>query len=546
MPQEKKIIFDTVNSKFIIESNTNYSGVTNVSYANVTGGVKVELDTGGGFVTLYDNTSLTVTNYEVEISAFGSNASIQSIQVPIPLTNGKVTIGSYKITTTESVPITPSGATILTVVTSFDYTTQVAVNICLNHTINCVAPLVSVVDNGTYTFNGTEPTTNTGSLTLTYPASANQTPLVDTTLPLSLTTDNVWTGSSTALATRALTYDFEFYSEYLELAAEDYLDVVCDTLCSVYACVKSTREAIKASKGVNTTKYNSLLTSYNEAMSVAEQIDMAVNCGDLSSIDGLVAEIKSILNCDCASTVVDCSSSTISQQVLGIGNVISGSGTSLTITDGVTDITSVSSLTIGEGLTLTNPATGEANVIAEVTQAELDIANTNIAGNTSNIATNTSNISTNTSSIAANTSSIAANTSILDARLRTVTKEITLDKLDTVPVVITSDLVGSPSILYGAILDKPNSILSDLANDIGLFLHRKNGAGLIGTEDFIIGKADITASTFTTGMFITFEQNGNAKSSLSFVGDEIYISSSDNSSTSMTGRCWVTLIYALV
>ena len=532
--QEKQITFDIANEKFKVTSHTDYSLIANIDYAtDVRGGIKVELDTGSGFVTIYDNSALSVDNYTVDIDAVNDNVTTQDVQVALPLSNGLVTVGTYKVTTTELITLDTPAVISVDTVTTFDYTTQVDVNICLSHTINCVAPLVSVVDKGIYTFNGTEPTTNTGSLTLTYPASANQTPLVDITIPLSLTTDNVWTGSSTALATRALTYDFEFYSEYLELAAEDYLDVVCDTLCSVYACVKSTREAIKANKGVNTTKYNSLLTSYNEAMSVAEQIDMAVNCGDLSSIDGLVAEIKSILNCDCASTIVDCSSSTISQQVLGIGNIISGgSGTSLTVTDGVTSISDVSSLTIGDGLTLTNPATGEANVVADVTQAELDITNTNIATNVTNIGTNTT--------------SIATIATILNNRLKTVTVKIDLANLDTAADVITSDLIGKPSILYGAVLSNPNTVSSVVADKLDLFLHRKNVAALVGTEDFIIGKSDITASTFVNGTFITFEQNGNAKSPLSIVDEEIYVSSANNSVILMTGVCNITLIYALV
>lgn len=362
MPQEKQIVFDTANSKFILVSNTDYSLIADVDLTTpVLGGIKLEVDTGSGYVTLYDNSALASTNYTVDANASPTNSTVQNVQVPIPLSDSKVLIGAYKLTTYELVTLSASTTTI-SVVTSFDYTEQVDVNICLSHTISCVAPLISFVDNGNYTFNGTEPTVSTGSLTLTYPTSANQTPLVDSTLPLSLSTDNVWTGSSSALASIFLVYDFDFYTETLELTAEDSVDVVCDSLCSVYNCVKKTREAINANKGVNTTKYNSLLASYTEAMSVAEQIDMAVNCGDLDSIEGLVSQIKSILNCDCSSTVSDCSSSTTSQQVLGIGNIISSGGTDLTVTDGVTDILAVDKITVGDGLLLTNPTTTEAKI----------------------------------------------------------------------------------------------------------------------------------------------------------------------------------------
>ena len=375
MAISNKVTFDKLLTGYLFEVNsaTDYAGLGLADSESVNGLMKLSLNVGSGYVVLSDNTTVATPNYVVARAVTTTGATTNPLQIPIPTdSSGKVLIGTYKFEFTEYGATTNPTVSILTSTTEIIYQVEVDSVICLSTSVSVVAPSIQLSDSTNYAFNSIIPTVTLSTTTLNYPTTASQVDLITTSYPLALLTDNVWTGAYNAVGVLNLTYDFTAYLEKLYLSAELGFGIDNTSLCSLLPCITSLKSAMDGYKGKNTVKYDTLYASWIEAMAIAEQIDINVSCSEYDNVPSLIEDLKSVINdSDCSVNCSSCASgsSTMSQKVYGLGT--SSSGTSVTVTNGIVNVSPTSKITVGNGLILTEPSTGDAHINAEVTAADL-------------------------------------------------------------------------------------------------------------------------------------------------------------------------------
>lgn len=315
MALDLAIIVDHVSKVYEIKDNGTTIPTADPSQT-VTGLAKIEIDTGTGYYTAYDNTDVLNPNFTYTVDAFGVLSSISNdiLKSLITDVNGVTIKGTYKFTLTVNYlnSTLPDSETQEIV---FNLVNDVNVNSNLTYNINTLTPQISLSDTQTFVVNGVTPTFETSTLTLNYPDTSGVPPLTVTAVPFTLTTNNVWTKGYSAVETVIALYDFTTYLERVKVLTEESFEVINNTLCQLYDCIKTLKDSVDYNKKYNTTKYQALLGSYVEAMAIATQIQIALSCGETDGVSALIDQVANIINSsDCSATcgaVDDDSASTI-------------------------------------------------------------------------------------------------------------------------------------------------------------------------------------------------------------------------------------------
>lgn len=371
----KTIIFDRTIDKFIITSDTDYSVLTDIDLAiPIDGGVEIKI--GGN--TVYDNSSISVTNYNVDITNTPTNITTQVIEITLPKdSEGNISVGDYIINTFDRYTKTvgAGGGTEIYSGDSnvFTYEGQVDVSPCIDSAYSCVAPSITVVDSADYTFNEVSPIEESTTLTLTYPVTSGISPIIATTLPLQIDTNIVYTLGYTIAASLTLNYPMTGYNERIITLAEGGFSVKCDTLCSVLSCIDSFKAEMDSAKGCNDVKYQKLKADYDYIMSLATQVMMEDACDNKDKVPALLDEITNVINlADCKSNCSGtCGVSGVSEVVYGLGNAVSGSGL-LNTNDGITFSPQTTEIVFDSaGLDFVSDGLGKVTVSAKVVPADV-------------------------------------------------------------------------------------------------------------------------------------------------------------------------------
>jgi hypothetical protein len=371
--------FDRVQNNFQIDSQLPDTSYTDIDTAVLVDGVlKIELDSGSGYTTLYENTNYSQPNYTVDVNLPGS-ANVTNNVLPVNLfknADGTIMTGKYKFTYSEQFTNNSAGQDVLVTVSEFDYDGQVNVAMCLESLVSCTAPSITVKDTVTnYDVNNVTPTHVTDALTLVYPSSSNQVTIVDSSDPLEIVTGNVWTGGYSSVGTRILEYDFTDYIEKLTITAEHPFIVECDQFCDIYSCIKAFKTELDKLT-VGSQKWQSMQATYEEIMSLAENIDVANACQQFDDIPPLIDQIKNLLNAsDCTSGCDGCTGTDgDSKQVFGYG-VWSAAGPLKTTDNGATTVNQTVEIQFLTGLTLTDTGNGVVQLVTDVQLAGGTTAN---------------------------------------------------------------------------------------------------------------------------------------------------------------------------
>jgi hypothetical protein len=408
------IIFDRSVGSFEVKSENLYPDINPIPVPDpqiVPGVIKLEIDTGDGtgFNIVYQNISYIAPNYTVEVNDIVDpllNVTTNTLQVLLPKDSfGNAILGNYKFTYSEQYEDAQLDLQVLETIEEFEYTNPVDVSMCITSQLSCSAPLILVKDTGTYTYNSVDPLFEEQVLTLIYPISSGQANLVITELPLAILTNNVWTKGYNSIGSLTLLYTYTGYQERVKLAADQSFEVECTSMCDLYSCIKSLKAEVDCQvKG--SIAWNKLQAIYEQAMAMAEQIDIATACGHYDDIPPLVNQISNLINAaDCNSSCKGCTGSDgLSTQVFGYGNQ-SGGG-SLKTTNGIIEILQTTEIEFGEGLIFTDLGDGKALVIAEVTQLDFNALQVEVDANTLGVSDNAAQIAINVTNIGLNTAAL--------------------------------------------------------------------------------------------------------------------------------------------
>jgi hypothetical protein len=314
---------------FSFVDTVDYSGQS-VAIANATGVIKVVAPSG---TTIYNNTNHGSPDIDPSVSRTNTTT------VPLPLdSNGDVMQGLYQVTYTVRIVDN-------TLASSYDVALTKSITIAyesptvdLDMEVDCVTPILSSVDNTSYTQNLITPTI-TRVHKIYYPASIALSPISGTGATVSTSTFYVVNNqalqySSTLTSTLSYSLGSGFYISD-EVAGNGYLDVLCDSsLCDIYCGLRSQYNRWVNAKG-NIPVQAEEQRKLNLMMDLASLAKIAIDCGKNTQVTEYITAIKTIGNFDGG---CGCSDGTPTL-VTGLGSagtivVQAGNGTTVTSATG--------------------------------------------------------------------------------------------------------------------------------------------------------------------------------------------------------------------
>jgi hypothetical protein len=290
-------------------------------------------------ISLYTNGSLEAGTYTINYSVYDSN------------------LGVYYVATTT---------------VDYDF---VLPTVVIEHTVDCLSPLLASFDATVYTVNGIAPTSLTRTHTINYPVL---------TPPISAVT-----GATANLYTSIL-YNYGTYTTQISsvvswtltdgtvvtatLTGSQEVKVQCEQwLCTVYCCIKSIYNLWQQYQVTNPTRAAEYLNIWLQVTSLATQIQSAYFCGDSDAVAGYVLQLRTIANCNEGCSCDD-GTPTLIQGLGNITNTYDVQSTTpnwLTVTDTVSGNSTTFDLALTNAaitaLTVGNVVTADTNTKVTVT-----------------------------------------------------------------------------------------------------------------------------------------------------------------------------------
>ena len=195
------------------------------------------------------------------------------------------------------------------------------------------APSFRVDDSTEYTLANGTVSAATRSLTLQYPSGSSQANLSasasNTTTDLYISTSNVWTGvMQTTLSydvtyTVAATTGYDTFTYQESGTGYDSQEIEPDNaLCDLYDCIESLRQKVADAASKKRSNYQQLLSDYVYTLSLATQYREAVNCGDTTALNTIIAQMKYNTKCNGSSPTA---TSPASRKVYGLSGAVDAS-----------------------------------------------------------------------------------------------------------------------------------------------------------------------------------------------------------------------------
>lgn len=250
-----------------------------------------------------------------------SGASNTTIEIPLNTTTKEIPTGVYYFNFVASVGSSDTSTI------NFQVTKRTPL---LASEADIYAPSFRVDDDTTYTVDNGTVSAATRSLTLQYPAGSSQANLSasasDTTTALYISTANVWTGSmQTTLSydvtyTIAATTGYDTFTYQESGAGYDSQEIQPDNaLCDLYDCIESLRQKVANAASKKRSNYQELLSEYTYTLSLATQYREAVNCGDTTALNAIIAQMKYNMQCNGTTSTA---TSSASRKVYGLSGAV--------------------------------------------------------------------------------------------------------------------------------------------------------------------------------------------------------------------------------
>jgi len=189
------------------------------------------------------------------------------------------------------------------------------------------APSFRVDDETPYTVDNGTVSAASRTLTVQYPTGSGQPNIVETvsnvTTDLYITTSNLWTGAMQTTLSYDVTYSIAattgfdaFVYQESGVGYDNEPISATNSLTDVYDCIELLRQQVENAATSRRSNYAQLLSNYTYVCSLALQFREAVTNNKTAALDDIIAEIKSITNCQ-GSSAQDPSAP--SRKIYGIG-----------------------------------------------------------------------------------------------------------------------------------------------------------------------------------------------------------------------------------
>lgn len=346
---------------FAFTDQSNYD-----DFSVVKGALKVEY----GSTVYYDNLSNIDLSPDINGGSVGqANEALtraNTIATPVDLpvnASDEVVSGQYKFTYNVK---EGAGATITNIVVVDATFSSVNGNMTSVVNLTPTAPSITVTDTTNYVVQNVTPT-GTPQITLYYPADAAASPTVVNASQL--VANAFYTGEQIAKLSSTKIWDYSnklvsstFTSGYFTLLISDLvtdrlqINVEADNnLCAIFCCLKDFAAKILAAKS-NPTTYKHYVDIAGQVAFFYNSIASAYECSKTENVNLWIEEIRNLVGCtdDCGCT------DGAPILITAITEVVVPS---LTVTDGVSTVTSVDTLTFS-GATVSGSG-GDATITIE-------------------------------------------------------------------------------------------------------------------------------------------------------------------------------------
>ena len=346
---------------FAFTDQSNYD-----DFSVVKGALKIEY----GSTVYYDNLSNIDLSPDINGGSVGqANEALtraNTIATPVDLpvnASDEVVSGQYKFTYNVK---EGAGATITNIVVVDATFSSVNGNMTSVVNLTPTAPSITVTDTTNYVVQNVTPT-GTPQITLYYPADAAASPTVVNASQL--VANAFYTGEQIAKLSSTKIWDYSnklvsstFTSGYFTLLISDLvtdrlqINVEADNnLCAIFCCLKDFAAKILAAKS-NPTTYKHYVDIAGQVAFFYNSIASAYECSKTENVNIWIEEIRNLVGCtdDCGCT------DGAPILITAITEVVVPS---LTVTDGVSTVTSVDTLTFS-GATVSGSG-GDATITIE-------------------------------------------------------------------------------------------------------------------------------------------------------------------------------------
>jgi hypothetical protein len=313
--------YDETIKQIKFTDSTDYVSQGTVA-ANVTVVAKVESPSG----IFYNNTD----HLNPDIDPGTSLDSL--ITIPLPLAgDGLPEQGLYTITLTYQDLVVPANVVDVKTFT-LDYSSP---TVDIDMTADCVTPLLSAIDNSSYTVNSVAPTV-VRDFKIHYPPS---TPTADVTGTASPLTTRVFytvadsTVEHSSSLTSTLTYLFgadDLIYVIDEVTGSDVIQVACNgDICDIYCCIRSQWSRYNEAKSTDSVLAQKEYAKFEKVVALASLVGNAVRCGKNDHISDYVSEILLIANCDAGCSCNDGTPQLVTGLAVNGNNVVIVGGTGI-------------------------------------------------------------------------------------------------------------------------------------------------------------------------------------------------------------------------
>jgi len=303
--------------------STNYASQGTVA-ANVTVVAKVESPSG----VFYNNINHGAPDIDPNVSL----DSVNTIALPLD-GSGLPEQGLYTITLTYQDLVVP--ATVVDVKTfTLDYASP---TVDIDMTVDCVTPLLTAIDDTSYTVNSVAPTV-TRAFSIHYPPSTPTADETGTAATLSTSVfytvaDSTIEHSSSLTSTLSYLYDVDDLIYVTDIVTGSHVvQVACDgDICDIYCCLRSQWNRYTAAKSTNSALAQKELAIFSQITNLASMVGNAVLCAKTTHVADYVAEILLLANCDAGCSCDDGTPQIVTGLALNGNTVVVDAGTGVAV-----------------------------------------------------------------------------------------------------------------------------------------------------------------------------------------------------------------------
>ena len=289
-----KVTFNVATKKFEFLDQTNLTGGT-----TFTKGVLRITYPNGTVIYTGDNDSSTFANPALSTTPDFTSSGSTNTLVSIPLSNtGVPQIGDYLF----EYSVVGSGGLLSTITPIDSCFTYISPKVSISQDYDCFKSSFTSKDLTTYTVGGVDPSTKTITHTLTYPAGAAITNVVDSTETIERTytgTDGLFIGKYRSDIDTVLVYEFPDFDVKDEVLGTAQVVTECSVqYCALYCILKILRKDYDKMSNSQPTLAAQKKAEWEECVALFQMYIASIKCSDTKRAEEYANKIYDISGAD--------------------------------------------------------------------------------------------------------------------------------------------------------------------------------------------------------------------------------------------------------